>query len=232
MTMQDILRSAALALLLATAPALAQDAAAPAETAGQAAPAAAAQEYAPQKAVYHINYPGSIDGSGYKPALNNLVNHLNAVGEENLDLRVVMHGDGLGLLAAANKDQALQATISDLKARGCGSSSATTRWSAATSTRKPTCSTSGPRISCRPAWPRSPGCNKRALSISSPDARPLDRPLQGGGGPPILSLSGFARTMDINAQVISGSDPGAVPGGSTIHPSLGANGAETGSTNV
>lgn len=118
MNTQDILRSAALVLLLATPAALAQDAAAPAETAGQAAAEAAAQEYAPQKAVYHINYPGGIDGSGYKPALNNLDNHLNAVGEDNLDLRVVMHGDGLGLLAAANKDQALQATISDLKARG------------------------------------------------------------------------------------------------------------------
>ena len=39
-------------------------------------------------------------------------------------------------------------------------------------------------------------------------------------------------TMDINAPVISGSDPGAVPGGSTKNPSLGAEGAETGSTNV
>ena len=38
--------------------------------------------------------------------------------------------------------------------------------------------------------------------------------------------------MAINAHGISGSDPGAVPGGSTKHPSLGANGAEIGSTNV
>ncbi len=40
------------------------------------------------------------------------------------------------------------------------------------------------------------------------------------------------RTMDINALVIRGSDPGAVPGGSTKHPLLGDHGAETGSTNV
>lgn len=125
MILQDILRSGVLVLLLSTGVALAQDsarndatpaAAVPAETTGQAAPAAA--EYAPQKAVYHINYPGGIDGSGYKPALNNLDNHLTAVGGANLDLRVVMHGDGLGLLAAANKDQALQGIISDLKVRG------------------------------------------------------------------------------------------------------------------
>ena len=50
--------------------------------------------------------------------------------------------------------------------------------------------------------------------------------------PPIFEASGFARTMDINAQVISGSDPGAVPGDSTTNPSLGALGVETGSTNV
>ncbi len=39
-------------------------------------------------------------------------------------------------------------------------------------------------------------------------------------------------TMAINAPVISGSDPGAVPGGSTNIPSLEGQGAETGSTDV
>ena len=39
-------------------------------------------------------------------------------------------------------------------------------------------------------------------------------------------------TMAINAPVISGSDPGAVPGDSTNIPSWRAEGVETGSTNV
>ena len=39
-------------------------------------------------------------------------------------------------------------------------------------------------------------------------------------------------TMAINARVISGSDPGAVPGGSTTIPALAGEGAETGSTDV
>ena len=39
-------------------------------------------------------------------------------------------------------------------------------------------------------------------------------------------------TMDINALVISGLDPGAVPGGSTTLPSFAEQGAEIGSTNV
>ena len=39
-------------------------------------------------------------------------------------------------------------------------------------------------------------------------------------------------TMDINVLEISGSDPGAVPGGSTKNRSFGGYGAEIGSTNV
>ena len=39
-------------------------------------------------------------------------------------------------------------------------------------------------------------------------------------------------TMNINALVISGSDPGAVPGVSTKHPSFEDHGDEIGSTNV
>ena len=46
-----------------------------------------------------------------------------------------------------------------------------------------------------------------------------------------ISILSFG-TMDINALVINGSDPGAVPGGSTIYPSFGDHGAEIGSTNV
>jgi hypothetical protein len=50
---------------------------------------------------------------------------------------------------------------------------------------------------------------------------------------PILGLSGFARTMAINGCVISGSDPGAVPGASTreLFPEL-PGGGEIGSTDV
>jgi len=39
-------------------------------------------------------------------------------------------------------------------------------------------------------------------------------------------------TMDINALVISGSDPGAVPGDSTTNPSFEDFGVEIGSTDV
>ena len=51
--------------------------------------------YAPQKVVYDINYDDPEQQAG---ALRNIQNHINAVGSENLDLVVVLHGDGLALL--------------------------------------------------------------------------------------------------------------------------------------
>ena len=51
--------------------------------------------YGNQKVVYHINYD---DPQAQAGALRNIQNHINAVGAENLDLKVVMHGKGLSLL--------------------------------------------------------------------------------------------------------------------------------------
>ena len=81
-------------------------------------PVVAQDGYAPQKVVYHINETGGDDGSGYKGALGNIRNHIKAVGKDNLDLRVVMHGDGLDLLAKARDNQQLQGLISGLKNDG------------------------------------------------------------------------------------------------------------------
>ena len=57
--------------------------------------AVAGAGYGKQKVVYHINYD---DPKAQAGALRNIQNHINAVGEENLDLKVVMHGKGLSLL--------------------------------------------------------------------------------------------------------------------------------------
>jgi len=51
--------------------------------------------YGKQKVVYHINYDNPKKQAG---ALKNIQNHINAVGAENLDLKVVLHGNGLALL--------------------------------------------------------------------------------------------------------------------------------------
>lgn len=128
--MLDTIRSAmttAAALLVLAPAALAQDTTAPGDAppppAAAAAPAtdstAAKQpSYAMQKVVYHINTPGGDAGEAYRGAINNMGNHLDAVGAENIDLRVVLHGDGIELLQDAVTNQTLAGRISDLKARG------------------------------------------------------------------------------------------------------------------
>jgi intracellular sulfur oxidation DsrE/DsrF family protein len=84
-------------------------------------------EYKKQKVVYHINFD---DPKHQKAALGNIQNHINAVGAENLELRVVLHGDGLSLLLIpeslerlkkfkfANADDSFTARIDGLKNQG------------------------------------------------------------------------------------------------------------------
>ncbi|MGD2054129.1 MAG: DsrE family protein [Gammaproteobacteria bacterium] len=51
--------------------------------------------YGKQKVVYHINYDDPKKQAG---ALRNIQNHINAVGKDNIDIKVVLHGNGLALL--------------------------------------------------------------------------------------------------------------------------------------
>jgi intracellular sulfur oxidation DsrE/DsrF family protein len=89
--------------------------------------AIAGEYYGKQKVVYHINYDNPKKQSG---ALRNIQNHINAVGAENLDLKVVLHGNGLALLLEpdsldklkkfkhANADDKMTAKVTDLKGQG------------------------------------------------------------------------------------------------------------------
>ena len=74
--------------------------------------AKAGSGYAKQKVVYHIN---TDDPKTLKAALGNIQNHINAVGKDNIDLKVVMHGDGLELLKIANTNPDMQSKIVNLK---------------------------------------------------------------------------------------------------------------------
>ena len=76
---------------------------------------AVAGSYGKQKVVYHINYDQEKRQLG---AMRNIQNHINAVGKENLDLRVVMHGKGYTLLKAANSDPNVQSKVVSLKKQG------------------------------------------------------------------------------------------------------------------
>ena len=92
------------------------------------APATAeGKAYGKQKVVYHINYDNPKKQAG---ALRNIQNHINAVGAENLDLKVVLHGNGLALLVEpdalsklpkfkfANANDKMTAKIDGLKNQG------------------------------------------------------------------------------------------------------------------
>ena len=90
--------------------------------------AVADADYGKQKVVYHINYDNPKSQAG---ALRNIQNHINAVGEENLELKVVMHGKGLSLLLTpdqlentklklGNATDEMQTKITGLKNQGVG----------------------------------------------------------------------------------------------------------------
>jgi intracellular sulfur oxidation DsrE/DsrF family protein/thioredoxin-related protein len=72
-------------------------------------------KYGKQKVVYHINYEGGEDDKRYRGAMRNIQNHINAVGAENLDIKVVLHGNGVSLLKSAVGNQKLQSQVVDLK---------------------------------------------------------------------------------------------------------------------
>ena len=61
----------------------------------QSSDAYADNGYSKQKVVYHINYDDPKKQAG---ALRNIQNHINAVGKDNLEIKVVLHGNGLALL--------------------------------------------------------------------------------------------------------------------------------------
>jgi len=81
----------------------------------QLGPAAANERYGTQKVVYHINYNGGEDDKAYRGALRNIQNHINAVGAENIEIKVVLHGNGLGLLSHAKTNELLQGQVLELK---------------------------------------------------------------------------------------------------------------------
>ncbi|WP_425093216.1 DsrE family protein [Tropicimonas sp. S265A] len=77
--------------------------------------AAAQDRYTKQKVVYHINYNGGEDDRAYIGAMRNIQNHINAVGAENMDIKVVLHGNGLGLLASAMDNDKVQQRVMNLR---------------------------------------------------------------------------------------------------------------------
>jgi uncharacterized protein len=76
------------------------------------------EPYAPQKVVYHITESGGLFDRGYKNMLQVARNHVDAVGKDWLDLRIVVQGEGVGLLTSARKNAELARKIDELKRDG------------------------------------------------------------------------------------------------------------------
>jgi len=49
--------------------------------------------------------------------MRNIQNHINAVGASNMEIRVVIHGNGIGLVQNAKTNEKLQGVIANLKAQ-------------------------------------------------------------------------------------------------------------------
>jgi intracellular sulfur oxidation DsrE/DsrF family protein len=67
------------------------------------------------RVVYHVNQG---DPAVHMGALRNVQNHINAVGADGMDIKVVMHGGGINLLIGANENPDLQAAVDSLKLQG------------------------------------------------------------------------------------------------------------------
>lgn len=69
----------------------------------------------PHKAVYHLN---SKDIETQKDVLRNAQNHIKAIGADKIDLRIVMHAGGVGLMRNAKTDESMKAEIDKLRLSG------------------------------------------------------------------------------------------------------------------
>lgn len=78
----------------------------------------AASHYATQKVVYHNNGRGKDSAAYFKSLLKNLRHHVDAVGADRIQIRVVNHGNGIGLLQIATTDPEIAKKIDALRADG------------------------------------------------------------------------------------------------------------------
>ncbi len=78
-------------------------------TAGHSEP-----KYNDQKVVYHMNYH---EEGRISETMTNISNHIQAVGEEHIEIKVVVHGQAIEYFMNAVNDQAKQITIDSLRLR-------------------------------------------------------------------------------------------------------------------
>ena len=75
-------------------------------------------DFGHQKVIYHLTETGGYLGGKHRNWIGNMENHFAALQPGELDLVVVMNGDGVDLLTHARSDDKLAARIDALKAKG------------------------------------------------------------------------------------------------------------------
>ena len=88
---------------------------------GWSAESAAAEPsgyYQDQKVVYHNDGGGPDNSAYFKRMLNSIRNHIEAVGKEHIEIRVVDHGGGVELFQMANVDKDLASGLDTLRDQG------------------------------------------------------------------------------------------------------------------
>jgi intracellular sulfur oxidation DsrE/DsrF family protein len=75
--------------------------------------------YSQQKVVYHVTETDGLTHRGYTlHVLQAAQNHVDAVGKDKLDLRIVLQGDGLDVLKEAKTDPKFSERVDHLKSEG------------------------------------------------------------------------------------------------------------------
>jgi len=80
--------------------------------------AAPAGYYQDQKVIYHNDGGGPDNAAYFKRMLNSIKNHIEAVGKDHIEIRVVDHSAGVDLFQIAQTDKLLAGQIDYLRAQG------------------------------------------------------------------------------------------------------------------
>ena len=80
--------------------------------------AAPAGYYQDQKVVYHNDGGGPDNAAYFKRMLSSIKNHIEAVGKDHIEIRVVDHSAGVDLFQIAQTDKLLAGQIDYLRAQG------------------------------------------------------------------------------------------------------------------
>lgn len=74
--------------------------------------------YTDQKVVYHNDGSGPDNAGYFRKMLNSIRNHVEAVGRDHVEIRVVDHGAGVDLLSSAVTDKELASRVDALRKDG------------------------------------------------------------------------------------------------------------------